>query len=52
MICPGCGRTDTRHAFSGLGGYWKVLCTACGHRYDESNGEEYAAADEVKEKEN
>lgn len=38
-MCPGCGAANARAMSSGLGGRWKVLCRACGYRYDESDGD-------------
>ena len=33
--CPECGERNARAISSGLGGRWKILCRACGYRYDE-----------------
>jgi hypothetical protein len=35
--CPGCDAVDSRVHISALGGRWKVLCSACGYRYDEND---------------
>lgn len=35
--CPECDAVDKREYIRALGGRWKVICSACGHRYDEND---------------
>ena len=38
--CPRCGEgRDRRETLTGFGGWWRLVCDACGYVFDSGRGE-------------